>query len=105
MTEKELAEDDLVEDQTSSSEQVDEALEETEEEAALAHDGVVETGKRARTSGVLKGVSSKKRKAQILLSPKRWVTRNNKDQAGEGKNREASKGMPGRTKPQKPKIR
>lgn len=31
MTEKELAEDDLVEDQTSSSEQVDEALEETEE--------------------------------------------------------------------------
>lgn len=74
-------------------------------EAALAHDEVVETGKRARTSGVLKGVSSKKRKAQILLSPKRWVTRNNKDQAGEGKNREASKGMPGRTKPQKPKIR
>ncbi|KAG7588811.1 hypothetical protein ISN44_As07g011320 [Arabidopsis suecica] len=63
MTEKELAEDDLVEDQTSSSEQVDEALEETEEEAALAHDGVVETEKRARTSGVLKGVSSKKQNA------------------------------------------
>ncbi|CAE6121846.1 unnamed protein product [Arabidopsis arenosa] len=123
MEDKSLAEDDLLEDISVSSEQNADGTGEAEEgqmsdgeddsnpngsmvvsEAPIRNDRVVDTGKRVRNGGVLKGVSSKKMNAQLLLSPKRRVTGTSKDPVGESINRDAGRGGPGGAKPPKPKL-
>ncbi|KAG7548149.1 hypothetical protein ISN44_As12g033560 [Arabidopsis suecica] len=84
MTDNALEEDDLMGDRSSSL--VDEELEEVEAgqliadeagnnpngsvDGSITQKSVVETGGRVRHGGVLKGVSSKKRNAQLILSPR-----------------------------------